>query len=66
MPYKRQGLKGTVKKEQFTVTFEQLREPSNEESLGEGMSESLFEATRDNVLQQQFDDSSSYLDIQGT
>ena len=30
------------------------------------MSESLFEAIRDNILQQQFDDSSSYLDIQGT
>ena len=56
MPYKRHSLKGAAKKEQFTVTFEQLREPSNEESLGEGMSESLFEAIRDNILQQQLDD----------
>ena len=27
MPYKRHALKGAVKKEQYTVTFEQLREP---------------------------------------
>ena len=56
MPYKRHALKGTVKKEQFTVTFEQLREPSKDESLGEGMSESLFEAIGDNILQQHLDD----------
>ena len=56
MPYKRHALKGTVKKEQFTVIFEQLREPSEEESLAEGMSESLFEAIRDNILQQHLDD----------
>ena len=45
-----------MKNEQFTVTFEQLREPSKEESLGEAMSESLFEAIRDNILQQQLDE----------
>ena len=56
IPYKRHALKGALKKEEFTVTFEQLREPSKEESLGEGMSESLFEATRDNILQQHLDD----------
>ena len=56
MPYKRHALKGDVKKEQFTVTFEQLRQPKHEESLGEGMSESLFEAIRDNILQQQLDE----------
>lgn len=56
MPYKRQGLKGAVKNEQFTVAFAKLREPSKEESLGEGMSESLFEAIRDNILQQQLDE----------
>ena len=32
-PYRRQGLKGAVKKEQFTVTFDQLRKPTREESL---------------------------------
>ena len=46
LPYKRQGLKGAVKKEQFTVTFDQLRKPTGEESLGEGLSESLIEAVR--------------------
>ena len=40
LPYKRQDLKGAVKKEQFTVTFDQLRKPTEEESLGEGLSES--------------------------
>ena len=36
LPYKRQGLKGAVKKEQFSVTFDQLRKPTEEESLGGG------------------------------
>ena len=47
LPYKRQGLKGAVKKEQFTVTFDQLRKPTEEKSLGEGLSESLFEEVRE-------------------
>lgn len=31
-PYQRKGLKGEVEKEQFSVTFEQLRPPAEEES----------------------------------
>ena len=50
LPYKRQGLQGAVKKEQFTVTFDQLRKPTEEESLGEGLLESLFEAVRETIL----------------
>ena len=52
LPYKRQGLKGAVKKEQFSVTFDQLRKATEEESLGDGLSESLFEAVRDTILKQ--------------
>ena len=36
LPYKRQGLKGAVKKEQFTVTFDQLRQPKKTETLARG------------------------------
>ena len=57
LPYKRQGLKGAVKKEQFTVTFDQLRKPTGEESLGEGLSESLLEAVRDTILKENLRDS---------
>ena len=57
LPYKRQGLKGAVKKEQFSVTFDQLRKPTEEESLGEGLSESLFEAVRDTILKENLQDS---------
>ena len=51
LPYRRQGLKGAVKKEQFTVTFDQLRKPTGEEFLEERLSQSLFQATRDTILQ---------------
>ena len=57
LPYKRQGLKGAVKKEQFTVTFDQLRKPTEEESLGEGLLESLFEAVRETILKENLSDS---------
>ena len=57
LPYKRQGLKGAVKKEQFSVTFDQLRKPTEEESLGEGLSESLFEAVRNTILNENLQDS---------
>ena len=56
LPYRRQGFKGAVKKEQFTVTFDQLRKPTGEESLEEGLSESLLEDIRDTILQQQLKD----------
>ena len=36
LPQKRQGLKGAVKKEQFTVTFDQLRQPKKTETLARG------------------------------
>ena len=36
LPYKRQGLKGAVKKEQFSVTFDHLCKAAEEESLGDG------------------------------
>ena len=49
LPYQRQGLKGAVKKEQFSVTFDQLRKATDEENLGDGMSESLFQAIRDTI-----------------
>ena len=52
LPYKRQSLKGAVKKEQFAVTFDQLRKPTGEESLGEGLSESLFQAVGDTILKE--------------
>ena len=57
LPYKRQGLKGAVKKEQFSVTFDQLRKPTEEDSLGEGLSESLFEAVRDTIVKENLQDS---------
>ena len=57
LPYKRQGLKGAVKKEQFSVTFDQLRKAKDEESLGDGLSESLFEAVRDLILKEKLSDS---------
>ena len=52
LPYQRQGLKGAVKKEQFTVTFDKLRPLTEKESLGEGLSEALFSAIRDTILKQ--------------
>lgn len=57
LPYQRKGLKGAVKKEQFSVTFNQLRQASDDENLGEGMSESLFQATRDTILQEKLPES---------
>ena len=57
LPYKRQGLKGAVKKEQLFVTFDQLRTPTEERSLGGGLSESLFEAVRDMILKENLQDS---------
>ena len=57
LPYKRQGLKGAVKKEQFSVTFDQLRKATKEESLGDELSESLFEAERDMILKEKLPDS---------
>ena len=57
LPYKRQGLKGEAKKELFTVTFDQLRKPTEEESLGEGLSESLFEAVMETILKENLSDS---------
>lgn len=56
LPYKRQGLKGVVKKKQFTVTFDQLRQPADEESLGEGLSEALFTAIRDVIVKPKLPD----------
>ena len=57
MPYQRQGLKGAVKKQQFSVNFKQLRPPHQGENLGDGLSESLFQATRDNILQENLPES---------
>ena len=57
MPYQRQGLKGAVKKQQFTVNFEQLRPPREGENLGDGLSESLFQATRDSILKDELPES---------
>ena len=57
LPYKRQGLKDVVKKKQFTVTFDQLRQPAEEESLGEGLSEALFTAIRDVIVKPKLPDS---------
>ena len=50
LPYQRQGLKGAV-------TFDQLRKASDEENLGDGMSESLFQAIRDTILKKKLSDS---------
>ena len=70
LPYKRQGLKGAVKKEQFSVTFDQLRKATEEESLGDGLSESLFEAVRDMILKEKLPDSTkkspSHFNLKGT
>ena len=57
LPYKRHGLKGAVKKGQFSVTFDQLRKATEEESLGDGLSESLFETVRDTILKENLPDS---------
>ena len=57
LPYKRQGLNGAFKNEQFTVTFDQLRKSTGKESLGVGLSESLFEAVRDTILKENLRDS---------
>ena len=57
LPYKRHGLKGAVKKRQFFVTFDQLRKATEEESLGDGLSESLFETVRDTILKENLPDS---------
>ena len=57
LPYKRQGLKGAVKKEQFSVMFDQLRKATEEESLGDGLSESLFEVVGDTILKLNLPDS---------
>ena len=56
LPYKRQGLKVAVKKEQLSVTFDQLRSPTEAESLREGMSEALFTAIRGLILQQKLEE----------
>ena len=57
LPYKRQGLKVAVKKEQFTVTFDQLRQPKKTETLANGLSESLFEGVKDTILKENLPDS---------
>lgn len=57
MPYKRVGLKGAVKKQQFSVNFDQLRPAQEGENLGDGLSESLFQATRDSILQENLPES---------
>ena len=57
LPYQRLGLKGAVKKQQFSVTFDQLRKATGEENLGDGMSESLFQAIRDTILKEKLSDS---------
>lgn len=57
LPYQRQGLKGAVKKEQFNVTFDQLRQPKKTETLANGLSESLFEGVRDTILKENLPDS---------
>ena len=57
LPYQRQGLKGAVKKEQFTVTFDQLRQSKKTETLANGLSESLFEGVRHTILKQNLPDS---------
>lgn len=57
LPYQRQGLKGAVKKGQFSVTFDQQRKATTEENLGEGMSESLFQVLRDTILEEKLSDS---------
>ena len=59
LPYKRQGLKGAVKKEQLSVTFNQLRSPTEAESLEEGMPEALFTAIRGSILQQKLDETNT-------
>ena len=52
LPYQRQGLKGAVKKEQFIVTFDPLRQPKKSETLANGLSESVFEGVRDTILKE--------------
>ena len=50
-------MKGAVKKQQFSVHFEQLRPPHHGENLGDGLSESLFQATRDSILKEKLPES---------
>ena len=57
LPYQRQGLKGAVKKEQFTLTFDQLRQPKKTETLANGLSEYLFEGVRDTIRKENLPDS---------
>ena len=57
LPYQRQGLKGAVKKKQFTVTFDSLRQPTKSKTLANGLSESLFEGVRDKILKENLPDS---------
>ena len=57
LPYQREGLKGAVKKQQFSVNFDQLRPAREGENLGDGMSESLFQTTRDSILQENLPES---------
>ena len=57
IPYQRQSLKGAVKKEQFTVTFDPLRQPTKSKTLANGLSESLFEGVRDTILKENLADS---------
>lgn len=55
-PYQQQGLNGAVKKEQITVTFDQLRPSLSQRLLLSGLSEALFTAIRDTILQQKLPD----------
>lgn len=67
LPYQRQGLKGAVKKEQFSVTFDQLHSPTEAETLNEGLSEALFTTIRDTILQQKLPDTTQvHLNIERT
>lgn len=67
LPYQRQGLKGAVEKEQFSVTFDQLRPPTEAETLGEGLSEALFTTIRDTILQQKLPNTTQvHLNIERT
>ena len=59
LPYQRQGLKGAVKKEQFSVTFDQLRPPTE--------AEALFTTIRDTILQQKLPNTTQvHLNIERT
>ena len=54
LSYQRQG---AVKKEQYTVTFDQLRQPKKTETLANGLSEYLFEGVRDTIRKENLPDS---------